>query len=207
MTFGTGNNVTSFSQLVLSRESLLPVELLDFQCVGTKNVVNLTWNVATQLNTEGYQIERSTDGGQTFERIGFVKVKVSTGKTTAYAFTDAQPVIGTNYYRLKMLDIDGKFDFSPIRTAILRGPDLDKFAIYPNPASRSVTVDFATNRKGRVEMELVDVTGKVLLRTQAASEIGTNLFPVNVSKIAEGTYFLKMTDGQTVSVQRLVIVK
>ncbi len=207
LTFGTGNNVTSFSQLVLSRESLLPVELLDFQCVGTKNTVNLTWNVAAQLNTEGYQIERSTDGGQTFERIGFVKAKMTTGKTMAYAFTDEKPVVGTNYYRLRMLDTDGKFDFSPIRTAILRGPDLDKFAIYPNPASRSVTVDFVTNRKGRVEIELVDVTGKIILKTQTASDIGTNLFPVNVSKIAEGTYFLKMTDGQTVSVQRLVIVK
>ena len=207
LTFGTGNNVTSFSQLVLSRESILPVELLDFQCVATKNVVNLTWNVATQINTEGYQIERSTDGGQTFERIGFVKVKIASGKTTAYAFTDDKPIVGTNYYRLKMLDTDGKFDFSPIRSAILRGLDLDKFSIYPNPASRSVTVDFNTNRKGRVEIELVDVTGKSILKTQAASEIGTNQFPINVSKVAEGTYFLKMTDGQTVSVQRLVIVK
>ena len=84
---------------------------------------------------------------------------------------------------------------------------MDKFSIYPNPANRSVTIDFATNRKGRVEIELVDVTGKSILKTQAASDIGTNQFPVNVSKIAEGTYFLKMTDGQTVSVQRLVIVK
>lgn len=207
LTFGTGNNVTSFSQLVLSRESALPVELLDFQCVAAKTVVNLTWNVATQFNTEGYQIERSTDGGQTFEGIGFIKAKAATGKTTAYAFTDEKPIVGTNYYRLKMLDTDGKFDFSPIRTAILRGPDLDKFSIYPNPASRSVTIDFDTNRKGRVEIELVDVTGKLMLKTHAASDIGINQFPINVSKVAEGTYFLKMTDGVTVSVQRLVVVK
>ena len=79
--------------------------------------------------------------------------------------------------------------------------------VYPNPASRSVTVDFVTNRKGRVEIELVDVAGKLILKTQAASEIGNNQFPINISKIAEGAYFLKMTDGQTVSVQRLVIVK
>jgi hypothetical protein len=207
LTFGTGNNVTSFSQLVLSRESLLPVELLDFTCFATKNVVNLNWNVATQLNTEGYAIERSTDNGQTFERIGFVKAKTSTSKTIAYTFTDEKPFVGTNYYRLKMLDMDGKFDFSPIRTAILRGPDLDKFSIYPNPANRLVNVDFDTNRKGRVEIELVDVAGKQILKTHAASEMGHNQFSINISKVAEGTYFLKMTDGQTVSVQRLVVVK
>ena len=206
LTFGTGNNVTSFSQLVLSRESALPVELLDFQCVATKNVVNLNWNVATQLHTEGYQIERSTDNGQTFERIGFMKAKTASGKM-AYTFTDEKPIVGTNYYRLKMLDIDGKFDFSPIRTAILRGPDLDKFSIYPNPASRSVTIDLATNRKGRVEIELVDAVGKSILKTQVPSDIGTNQFPLNISKVAEGTYFLKMTDGQTVSIQKLLIVK
>lgn len=207
LTFGAGNNITSFSQLILSRESPLPVELLDFQCVTNKNTVNITWQVATESHTEGYHIERSVDGGRTFERIGFVKAKGVTAKIGAYNFTDLRPVVGVNYYRLKMEDIDKSFVYSSIRTAIIRlaGQDLDKFSIYPNPASRVVNIDFETSRKGRVELELCDAFGKLLLKTQVVSDIGLNKFPLNISKITEGTYFLKMTDGQTVSVQKLVV--
>jgi trimeric autotransporter adhesin len=207
LSFFAGNNVTSFSQFVLSNEGLLPVELVDFQCFVVKKSVQLTWQTASEINTDGFGIERSTDGGLTYERIGFVKARGTATKRTDYVFADVNPVVGVNYYRLKIEDLGGKSEFSPIRSAILRGPDLDKFSIYPNPTNRVVTVDFETARKGLVRIELVDVVGKVLLTSQAASEIGGNQYPINVAKIAEGTYFLKMTDGQTVSVQRLVVVK
>jgi hypothetical protein len=204
LTFGiTGES--SSSQLLPISDVALPVELLDFQCVLIKKEAHIQWQVATEINTEGYAIERSTDGGQTFERIGFVKARGTTNKQTNYSFIDPNPVIGSNYYRLKMLDRDGKTDFSPIRSIILRGQDLDKFSIYPNPASRLVYVDFETSRKGRVTIELVDAAGKVLLKTQTNSEIGANHYPIHVSKITEGAYFLKMTDGVTVSVQSIVI--
>jgi photosystem II stability/assembly factor-like uncharacterized protein len=202
-----GDNVSSFSQFVLSSETVIPIELIDFQCFTIKQNIELTWQTATEIDVEGYTIERSTDGGLTFERIGFVKAVGTTNKRTNYGFVDTKPFIGTNYYRLKIENTLGKPDFSPIRSAILKGPLSDQFSIYPNPTTRFVNVDFETNRKSRVQIELVDVVGKVLLTTQVAAEIGSNHYPINVSKIVEGTYFLKMTDGQTVSVQRLVIVK
>jgi photosystem II stability/assembly factor-like uncharacterized protein len=207
LNFFAGNNVTSFSQFIISNEGVVPVELIDFQCFVTNKIVNLNWQTASEINTLGFNIERSTDGGQTFQDIGFVKAKGAASKRSDYVFLDEKPVIGGNYYRLRIEDTDGKTEFSPIRSVILRGPNLDRFSIYPNPTNRLVNVDFETNHKGRVTIELLDMVGKVLLKTQFASDIGTNQYPINVAKFAEGAYILKMTDGLTVSVQRLVIAK
>jgi Secretion system C-terminal sorting domain len=207
LSFFAGNNVTSFSQFVLSNEGTVPAELVDFQCFVANKIVTLNWQTASEINTLGFNIERSTDGGQTFQDIGFVKAKGTANKRTDYVFLDEKALIGTNYYRLRMEDTDGKTHFSPIRSVILRGPNLDNFSIYPNPTNRLVNVDFETNHKGRVTIELLDMVGKVLFKTQVASEIGTNQYPIPVAKFADGAYILKMTDGLTVSVQRLVIAK
>ena len=91
--------------------------------------------------------------------------------------------------------------------AILRGVQLPKFSIYPNPTSRLVTIDFESDKDNKVSVELLDVYGKVILKNKFTSTSGQNQFPLDVSKVNSGIYFLKMTNGQTISIQKLEVVK
>ena len=101
----------------ISWVSVLPVTLLDFsgKLNGTK--VDLNWKTANEMNTDHFTVERSNDGIN-FIPIGNVKAKGSLSTVTNYDLVDPIPIKGLNYYRLKMVDLDGSFVYS--KTIIIR---------------------------------------------------------------------------------------
>lgn len=92
---------------------ILPVSFLSFTGkINQKGEAILNWKLTQQQNMNGFEIERSTDG-QSYQKIGFVKVS-SEAINSEYNFVDKSPLAGLNYYRLKIIDQDGKFRYSTI---------------------------------------------------------------------------------------------
>lgn len=107
----------------------LPVSWLYFdgQYVDGKNL--LEWHTASEKDNQGFEIERSVDGS-TFEKIGWTDGHGTTRSTQTYIFTDAEPSLGWNYYRLKQIDYDGTFEYSRL-IPVLSNANLPR--LYPNP--------------------------------------------------------------------------
>lgn len=117
--YGQGNNASlrdgqfNFCGSVAISSTILPVKLLSFHARINGNSVVLDWTSSAEENFSRYEIERSNTGSS-FTSIGSKTVIPSTGAESRYSFTDLSPHPGVNFYRLKMIDVDGKYSYSAI---------------------------------------------------------------------------------------------
>src|SRR5690606_28516311 len=103
-------------------------------------VVDLTWATASEYNNDRFEIERSTNG-LNWSQIGSVSGMGTTQQRHEYLFTDEYPENGENYYRLKQVDFDDKYEYSPIRLVTFGSeitPDNSRIVWYPNPTSGQI---------------------------------------------------------------------
>ncbi|MEM6265474.1 MAG: T9SS type A sorting domain-containing protein [Bacteroidota bacterium] len=134
--------------------TFLPVELLTFEAFPQRRSVLLRWTTALEVNSDNVEIQR-TENGLTFEKIGRIE---ATGNQTTMAvrqFTDFQP-LQNNYYRLKMVDKDGSFDYSRVVHAEM--PINVSFSLYPNPTKGKVVLQ-PSGTGGEGVFELYDTHG------------------------------------------------
>lgn len=93
--------------------TILPVTLESFYPVKKDGFVELFWSTSSETNNEGFHVEKSTDG-QSFEKFGFVNGEGNSSGHVQYYYSDRHPAPGMNYYRLKQIDFNGAFEYSPI---------------------------------------------------------------------------------------------
>jgi Secretion system C-terminal sorting domain len=182
----------------------LPLDLLTFQAESTGKTALLKWQTASERDFEGFNIERSAEG-KTFEKVGFVK-SAGTAKG-AYSFTDEVPLSGVNYYRLKMMNTDGSFTYSPTRSVVLAEGKTTNVSVVPNPAKEQVYVKLNVQEAKTITLVLVDITGKTLMTERKTLGSGFNELSLSLNNYPQGLYFLKIVDAQTTETHRLVIAK
>ncbi|WP_256010087.1 chondroitinase-B domain-containing protein [Desertivirga xinjiangensis] len=178
-----------------SYQGVLPVSLLSFTASGKLNDVNLAWNVAHQVNLKQYDVEWSTDG-KTFIRVATIPAQ---DQLQHYRTSHSNAVTGNNYYRLKMLDLDGKYEYSPLRVVKISST----VKVYPNPASRILTIDMSTANVPNAQVRLVNMSGNTVLQAETSSVSHS----LDVQVIPSGVYqlVLQLADG-TSSSNSVVIV-
>ena len=183
----------------------LPVELVDFEVSQVANTALLEWTSATEINTEVYEIERSVDGA-VFEVIGEKEAAGNSQQAISYTFTDGKPLEGRNYYRLRMVDADGSFGYSEVRTLTFEAKALT-LAAYPNPFSSDFMVTFTTEQKGAAQISIFDAAGKQIHSQQIEKVVpGVNTTKiVPASNLAQGLYIMTLTQNGVS--QRLQLVK
>lgn len=169
----------------LSTEIALPLELVDFQVRANQRAIDLFWETKTETDFDGFEIQRSENNGQNFEKIGFQKGKGGF-ETANYGFADLDVRPGVDYfYRLKMIDLDGQFSFSKIKTARI-GDGQKGAKIYPSPASEKLTVEFGDLQPER--LEVFDISGKLMISTVDFEKTGGE---IDISALPNGPYFLR----------------
>ncbi len=138
---------------------VLPVTLVQFKAAYNGASVELNWLTASEQNSDHFEIQRSADGVQ-FTAIGNVKA-AGNSISSAYTFTDGLPYAGNNYYRLKMVDIDGRFKYSVV--LLVRSDDNKKgIAIYPNPVKDYVQMTWNNMKRGIYTIDLLLPTGQLV---------------------------------------------
>lgn len=184
----------------------LPVTLVAFKAQRQAWDTQLSWTTATELNSQGFEVQVSTDGRE-FRALGFVPSATPNSVAPhSYAFADAETgKAGTRYYRLRLLDLDGKQTFSPV-VAVNFGTTSDLAAeggrlnAYPNPFSSEVSFRFAnaTSSGQPLRVQLLDLSGRVL-RQQMLDGGESNLNLSGLATLPAGTYLAKVTlpDGST----------
>lgn len=163
---------------------VLPVTLVNFT-VGVNNcTANFTWQTASEFNSSFYAVEESSDG---INFIGITKV-VSKNSITGADYKYSHPLIGPIlYYRLKAVDVDGKFTYSSTLAVNSACMVSNGVSVFPNPASNFINI---TGLSTGCHVFLLDGTGKKLTGFIATA---TNQI-INTGKYAKGLYILKVED-------------
>jgi len=177
-----GSNTNNSSPITFTSR-VLPITWASFEASKIDKGVILDWKTASEQNTSHFIAERSPDAIH-FDSIGYVRAAGNSAIIRSYFFTDKQPMAGINYYRLKQVDIDGRYSYSVIRNVTIK---VNKAAlvIYPNPASGIVHIAAINNT-----IELFDLTGKRVQKYLNAPVI----LNMDISKLAAGLYIVRATD-------------
>lgn len=142
-TDGIGQNTGQLTQSdidginSLYQSSSLPVRWGKFEVENRGNSNTLTWSTLSEINNDGFYVQRSMDGEQ-FEDIKFVAAKGHLNAEQSYTFSDFMPYDGINYYRLKQVDYDGNSDYSKIISVEIKGSK--EFKIFPSITSDKLNI-------------------------------------------------------------------
>lgn len=193
-------SVNSFSEFWLSNGGLnnnqpLPLNLVSFEAVKKDRQGLLRWATANEINTAKFIVERSADGNS-YSAIGEVTA-LHNGAANNYQLTDVHPLSGLNFYRLKMMDQNGDFRYSPIRKLDF-SQAADDISIYPNPVTQSrLYITSSGNARTAV---LYDMTGKVVKTYLLTGRNNT----LDLTGISAGVFELKVMTDNTVVTQKII---
>ncbi len=169
--------------------NVLPLQWIDFLVLkkGTGNL--LSWKTAQVINVSHFEIQRSSDGKE-FYTIGQLDVN-----DPAYSFIDRVPQKGINYYRLKMVDNDGKFQYSPIKRAIDNSGV--HFSVYPCPAKDILNLKIETTTASVFNIQVVDQLGRIVMVNQLEVSEGTSIKRMLINHLSRGNYCIKLVSKST----------
>ena len=179
---------------------VIPVTITDFAAQRIDESVFLKWNATYETSFRQFEIERSTDG-LNFNKIGNVEGR----NLSSYSFTDPlipnRPVL---YYRLKMLDIDGKFTYS--KTVTIKVSNYFSNAlVYPNPTSGTLTIKLLEQLKENSLLQVLDITGRNVKHEMIRN--GSLNISLNVTSLPEGRYFIRIANSQQLINESFIIIK
>ncbi len=173
--------------LTLNSNGTLPITLAAFDATLSEGVVNLTWTTSLEINSGHFDIQRSSDGTN-WQSIGTVAAKGFSSIAVNYSFNDESPLNGISYYRLQMVDADGKYKYSPVK--VIRGSNTKGLSVFPNPAKSFVNVTLGSDINTDLTIRLINQFGQRLLE-QRLSHSGGRTITIPVSSFAQGNYVLQ----------------
>ncbi|SEJ37781.1 Por secretion system C-terminal sorting domain-containing protein [Dyadobacter sp. SG02] len=175
----------------------LPVTLTRFTVVTESRTVVLNWSTTEESNSDRFDIERSSNGKQ-WSLIASVSSQGDSKVLVNYSHTDTNPLTGRNFYRLKMVDLDGTFAYSTIRSAeIVAGIGL---VPYPNPVVDKILI---RDHQLVKQADLHNASGVKVLASQQPSSAG-----IDVTRLPQGIYVITLTmfDG-TISTHKIIVTR
>ena len=188
----TSLSAIAMSELTLSSGTALPLIWQSFTVSKQNNSAVLIWTTSQERNTKNFIVQQSTDG-KNWNDLSIIQAAGNKSSTSLYSYNHSTPSNGINYYRILQLDIDGKYDYSDIRTA--------NFAIETAPII--VNGNLITNGNLAIQVNkatgiaLYGMDGKLLFKKQ----VNLGLQNIDVSNFAKATYLLK-AEG---SFQKIII--
>jgi len=170
---------------------LLPVKLTSFEATKKGKQTVITWQTATEENSQSFLVERSADGIN-FNAIGTVAAAGNSTSVRNYSFTDIAPGAGKNHYRLRSVNMDGSADLSKIALVIFDKES--QLLLFPNPAKEELTI---RNTVTSGTVYLYDINGKQVL-SQKINSNNSQGVKLRLTGLPAGMYVVKLsTDGQT----------
>lgn len=208
--------VSAYSNEVTAT-TIVPVELTSFAANVSNQQITLSWITATELNNNGFEIERKLDGE--WQKISFIKGNGTTTEESKYIYNDQfkyQSYQGTVQYRLKQIDFDGTYTYSKaISVEVDFTPkEYTLYQNYPNPFNPSTTIKFALPFDSKVRIVVYNILGEqVDLILDQVKETGYHNVNFNAASLTSGIYIYsieaKSIDGlkNFSSVKKMMLIK
>jgi hypothetical protein len=169
--------------------NVVPVELTSFTASAMNNDVVLNWATASEINNQGFEVERGVNGQ--FTKIGFVAGNGTTTEAKQYSYTDRNVSNGTYSYRLKQVDFDGTFEYSPVVEVDVAVPVAYTLGQnYPNPFNPSTTITFGLSVDSKVSLKVFDMLGQeIAVLVDGSLTAGHHEINFDASSLNSGVYF------------------
>src|SRR5690606_3493773 len=117
---------------------------------------------ATETNNSGFHVERQIKGSNEWTNVSFVNGKGTTTEVNSYNFVDKGLSVGTYSYRLKQVDFDGTFEYSPVIEVEVNAPDqYTLYQNYPNPFNPTTTIEYSLPEKADVTISIYNALGEL----------------------------------------------
>jgi hypothetical protein len=195
--------------------SLLPVELVAFDAKLDGDIALLTWSTASETNNAGFevQIKHVTGAEQTDETwnvLAFTDGHGTTEQAQSYSFRVDDLAPGRHTFRLKQIDYDGTFDYSPeVEVVVEMAERFVMEAAYPNPFNPQATMRFAVNRSQAVEVAMYDMLGRqVQVLWSGEAEAGRmQEVRIDGSGLPSGVYLVRAVGNGFAQTQRVTLIK
>jgi hypothetical protein len=176
----------------------LPVTLTSFSAALQGSAVAVNWATASEQNNAGFEVQRAA-ANLAFTTLGTVAGAGTTQQPGAYHFIDTAPLTTTAYYRLKQVDSDGKYTYSPVVVVQAAKGATSSLGLssHPNPTPNRATVTWATPLTAPGRWYLTNMLGQVVHTESLSSETATSL-TLDLQAYAAGTYVLTVEAGNQV---------
>jgi hypothetical protein len=182
-------DVSGFSGFIVQTNAfVLPLDLLSFSADVTGNDVHLNWKAGNELDHDHFELQRSTGNG-IFTTVA--TIAALTGSNNNYDFTDRNATSsGTSklFYRLKMTDLSGNVEYSPVVIISLNGTN-EIITNIVNPFRETIQFNLHTPTTGKLEIVISDLNGRLLLRESRVAPKGFSTQIIKeTGKLAAGIY-------------------
>lgn len=188
--------------LSLNGTFILPFSVTSFTAEKSNSGVQLKWESNSEQSTSHFIVQHGTDGSS-FSDLQRVEAAGNSSTIKHYAATHSKPVYGTNFYRLKMIDLDGKITYSDV-VAIKIKNDNYKVSVFPNPVQNEVRVQIPAAGRGDCVIQIQDISGKLIRQKSVQLNNALLSTSINVEDLSKGTYILVVQYGDTREIQKIV---
>lgn len=185
----------------------LPVSLVNFSATPGNNNVTLRWTTSSEINNLGFEVQRSIDGNAGWTALGFVNGAGNSSSKLHYSYVDENLSARRYYYRLKQVDIDQRFAYSPIVTAVLDGKKAYHLEQnYPNPFRNETVIRFTLPSKSKVNLSLFDMNGRLVkVLVNESKDSGSHAVTISSGMFTSGMYYYKLQAGDFSAVKKMTV--
>ncbi|MCF8316991.1 MAG: T9SS type A sorting domain-containing protein [Ignavibacteriales bacterium] len=203
--FGAGVNAI---KVTVNTINPLPVELNNFYSKLTDGKIHLFWSTATEVNNYGFEIERKSLQSDWF-KIGFIRGHANSNSPKEYTFIDENPLAGNLQYRLKQIDTDGEYEYSPAVEVYLEVPaDFSVKQNFPNPFNPTTKIEFLIPSDNRVKIIVYDVLGmEAAIIIDEHRQAGRHIVEFNAGNLSSGIYFYKVVSGNYSEIKKMTLLR
>lgn len=191
-------DITGFSGFFVSGTPIvpLPLTLINFsgEVVATGNELN--WQTSSEENTAYFEVQRAAAGSSAFADLGQVAAAGNSSLIRQYSYTDVLATTHPVYsYRLKMVDVDGRYTYSPVVTLQPAVPSLS-VSLSPNPFVQPVSLTVGSPAAGMATVVVLGMNGARLAERSIVLQKGDNALDVSlIAGLPQGIYVLQVTTG------------
>ncbi|MBZ0199337.1 MAG: T9SS type A sorting domain-containing protein [Ignavibacteriaceae bacterium] len=199
-------------KLIGYNQAAVPVEFTNFTANFASNSVVLNWSTATELNNNGFEVQRALVNENTsasYTSIGFVKGNGTTTEKSQYNFIDNSPVEGKMLYRLKQIDLDGSTKLTlPVEVTFNGVIDYALEQNYPNPFNPITHINYSVPEAGNVTIKVFNILGKeVATIVNGFTEAGKHKVEFSGSEFGSGIYFYTIHAGSFSKTLKMMLIK
>jgi len=195
-----GGDYAGWDNIEVDGTAAMPVELTSFTAKpATKRSVMLEWATASEDNNDYFAIEHSRNGVD-FTEVDYVQGAGTSLVPQSYTYLHEQPAKGSNYYRLKQMDYDGAFSYSPVEVVNLQADK--RLVVTPTLASQHIQVSVSeeVSEQGGL-LQVFDLSGRQVISTSLNGDVRQQ---INISELPDGHYFLRLSSERVSETARFV---
>lgn len=184
--------------------TFLPVELTFFEGKIVEKQIQLSWQTATEINSDYFEVERSVGTTNKFEPIGRLEAAGNANNRRDYEFWDENPTANQLlYYRLKQVDFDGTVTFSKVQTIKMKATNI---SVYPNILKKEtpITVMVEDQPEELFQVQLMNMLGQIVYADKIELQAGANT--IDLPNLTDGTFMLAISNQNELLVTKRIVI-